>query len=121
MLTGKPGYQQVSVYDIEDYTVSPESNTQDIDFTRSQCALAATWRTAVTSGKAPVRYEWTVGIAGQSKGGDLIDQSEPLWRETGNGNMALYTTRTSQKSGKTTEVLTFSSLVLTEYCYLEYN
>ena len=110
MPTGKPGYQQVSVYDIEDYSVTPESNTQDIDFTRSQCALAATWRPVVTSDKAPVRYEWSVGVAGESVGGQLLDVLvEPLWRETGSSNMALYTTRSSQKSGKTT-VFTFSSL-----------
>ena len=54
----------------------------------------------MTSGKAPVRYEWTVGVAGESKGGKLIDQSQPLWRETGSSNTAFYTTRSSQKSGK---------------------
>ena len=43
-----------------------------LDFTRSQCALAATWRPAVTSDKAPVRYEWSVGVAGESVGGLLL-------------------------------------------------
>ena len=105
MFTGKSGYQPVSVYDIEDYTVTPESNTQDIDFTRSQCALAATWRAVVTSDRAPVWYEWSVGVAGESLGGRLLDMlREPLWRETGDSDMALYTTRSSRKAGETTVI-----------------
>ena len=101
MATGKPGYQRVSVFDTEDYSVSPELNTQDIDFTRSQSALAATWRALATPDEAPERYEWTVGVEGHPVGGGLLDvQKEPIWRETGLAHMAVYTTRSSRKSGR---------------------
>ena len=73
----------------------------DVDFTRSQCTLAATWRTTDTSGKAPERYEWSVGEQGQSMGGGLLDVlKEPLWREIGQRNMAIYTTGSSKNPGK---------------------
>ena len=103
--TGTPGYQQVSVNDVDDYSVTPQSNTRDIDFTRSQCALAATWRAVVTPDKAPVWYEWSVGVSGETVGGGLLDVlRESLWRETGDSNMALYTTRSSCKTGETTVI-----------------
>ena len=77
------------------------SNARDIDVTRSQCALAATWRTAATSGKAPERYEWSVGVDGEQIGHDLLDVlREPLWREASYKNMAVYTTGSSRKTGK---------------------
>ncbi|KAK2183533.1 hypothetical protein NP493_308g03123 [Ridgeia piscesae] len=96
---GKSDYQRLTVYDIEDYTVSAASNARDIDVTRSQCALAATWRTAATSGKAPERYEWSVGVDGEQIGHDLLDVlREPLWREASYKNMAVYTTGSSRKT-----------------------
>lgn len=80
--------------------MNPESNTLDVDFTRTQCTLAATWRTSGTSGKAPERYEWSVGEDGQSMGGVLLDVlNEPLWRETGQRNVAIYTTSSSKNAG----------------------
>ena len=99
--TGDPSYQQLSVYDINDYSVTPASNKQDVDFIRSQSALAATWRPAATRGKAPVRYEWTVQMDGHPVGQGLLDvDKEPIWRETGHEHMAVYTTRSSRMSGR---------------------
>ncbi|KAK2161993.1 hypothetical protein NP493_1549g00025 [Ridgeia piscesae] len=93
----KPGFRRLSVYDIENYSVNPDTNTLDVDFTRSQCTLAATWRTTDTSGKAPERCEWSVDEQGQSMGGGLLDVlKEPLWREIGQRNMAIYTTGSSK-------------------------
>ena len=91
----------MSVYDIEDYTVDPDSNSLDIDFSMSQCALALSWRTVTSSGVSPVWYEWSVGVSGHTIGGNLLDvHNEPIWRETSKSNMAVYTTGSSQKSGR---------------------
>ena len=84
--------------------MSATSNTLDVDVTRSQCALAATWRTAATSGKAPERYEWSVGVDGEQIGHALLDVlKEPVWREVSGKNMAVYTTGSSRKTGKATK------------------
>lgn len=115
LATGKPGYKQLSVYDIEDYSLTPESNAVDIDFTRSLCALAATWRVAATPGKVPERYEWSVGVEGHTIGGNLLDvDKEPIWRDTGHAARAVYTTRSSRESGRslmfnTNKIDTFSN------------
>ena len=102
IFAGKSGYQRLNLYGIEDYSVTPASNTKNIDFTRSQCALAATWRTVASSGRSPMRYEWSVGVDGEQIGHELLDVlKEPLWRETSHINMAVYTTGSSRKSGKT--------------------
>ena len=99
------GYRTLSVYDIEDYTVNPDSNSLDIDYSRSQCALAVSWRAVTSSGSSPVWYEWSVGVIGHTIGGDLLDvHNEPIWRETGESNMAVYTTHSSQKAGRWTLV-----------------
>ncbi|KAI0239584.1 hypothetical protein LSAT2_009684 [Lamellibrachia satsuma] len=110
-VNGKPGYKQLSVYDIEDYSLTPESNAVDIDFTRSLCALAATWRVAATPGKVPERYEWSVGVEGHTIGGNLLDvDKEPIWRDTGHAARAVYTTRSSRESVYMTDgVMTDSS------------
>ena len=41
-------------------------------------------------------------MSGETVGGGLLDVlRESLWRETGDSNMALYTTRSSLKAGET--------------------
>ena len=103
----------MSVYDIEDYSVTPDSNTVDIGFTRSQCSLAATWGTAGTAGKEPERYEWSVGVTGEPIGQPLLDVlNEPIWREAGNTNMAVFTTGSSLKSGTIAESIIDDIIVL---------
>ena len=98
--TGNVGFRRVFIYDVEDYSVIPETNTVDVDVTRSKCALAASWRTEAIWGKSPQRYEWTVGLAGQPKGNVLLNVlKEPLWRETSDNNMAIYTAGSSQIHG----------------------
>ena len=48
-----------------------------------------------------MRVLLSVGEQGQSMGGGLLDVlREPLWRETGQRNMAIYTTGSSKNPGK---------------------
>ena len=101
IFSGKSAYQKLSVYDIEDYTVTAAPSVSDVDFTRAQCALAATWRPTTTTGKAPDRYEWGVGVEGEPMGQELLNVAkEPLWREIGHTNMALFTTASSRMLGR---------------------
>ena len=46
------------------------------------------------------RFDWTVGEDGEAVGERLLDANiEPVWRETGSDNFAIYTTGSSRLSG----------------------
>ncbi|KAI0220739.1 hypothetical protein LSAT2_027792 [Lamellibrachia satsuma] len=101
-VTGLSGYVAVDVYDVVNYHVVGGDNKEDADYTRTQHALTATWRTRQANGDMPIKYEWTVGEDGEAMGEGLLDaNSEPVWREAGSQHFAIYTTGSSRLTGVT--------------------
>ncbi|CAH1783332.1 unnamed protein product, partial [Owenia fusiformis] len=65
---------------------------EDIDFTHSDCFLAAGWSLSERNGKTPVRYEYTAGLDGYDVGSGVFDVArDRIWFEAGFYNHAVIT------------------------------
>ncbi|KAI8519528.1 hypothetical protein Bbelb_027850, partial [Branchiostoma belcheri] len=88
-VTGNSQYTSVEVFDtVNLQTIVPDG--QDVNFTRSATALAATWR-AEQDNRIPVdRYEWSAGLAGEAVGSHVFDTStDRIWHDVGGRTSAV--------------------------------
>ena len=60
LISGLSGYVAVDVYDVVNYHVVGGDNKKDADYTRTQHALTATWRTRQANGDMPIKYDFLI-------------------------------------------------------------
>ncbi|XP_078574183.1 uncharacterized protein LOC144860694 [Branchiostoma floridae x Branchiostoma japonicum] len=90
-VTGNSQYTTVEVFDTTNlHTMRPED--QDVNYTTSSTALAATWK-AEHYGSIPVtRYEWSAGLAGDVVGSHVFHTStDRIWHDVGKRTLGVLT------------------------------
>ncbi|XP_077997650.1 uncharacterized protein LOC144450798 isoform X2 [Glandiceps talaboti] len=85
-------YRQVEVFDMVNYQQLTDVSPKDIDYTPSQCAMAASWKKTTTSGVGVVRYEWSAGEKDATPGAGLFDLAfDTIWHDVGLNTNAVLT------------------------------
>ncbi|XP_070570802.1 uncharacterized protein [Ptychodera flava] len=95
-VTGDTSYQQLQIFDVTNYRLLDTASPQDIDFTPSKCAMAASWKATSTGSNPVLRYEWSAGISGSQPGSGVFDLAfDRIWHDIGQNTDAVLTVQRS--------------------------
>ncbi|XP_064631667.1 uncharacterized protein LOC135489960 [Lineus longissimus] len=108
--TSAPTDNTLAVYDVIDlnFPASP-TEADDVDYSPSRCTLAAVWKIDNTQGRAPIRYEYSVGIASSpsSPNGIFSVAFDRFWFDAGQNTHAIVTLPRGKKLSVMTKYIFF--------------
>ena len=81
---------------IDVLNVRQSQNKEDVDFSPVKCFLAAEWLTK-SNGKKALRFEWSVGMKGESPGTGVVNTlHERVWFDADSETKAVLNTKSGQ-------------------------